>query len=310
MIGPLVLLIPWLVNTPPPITVRGNTDCPLPEAVIASLTEMMIPAPNTSDEVAEIENAGADLAITIRDRDGSLLLTRRLPRTDLSPPACAALAEAAAVVIATWQIEQHAELSLSQPGVHPPPPATTELVMPTPPTLESVPMGTEIFLGGALGTTVSQAGLIATVQANVGLRRRADRVGLWLALAVDGQRKVTQSGGTSAWRRMTAGLGPCLALGRGLVVAELGAQLFLGRTSVEGTGFAVDGNDDALSLGIEALLRLVGSGSVQPFLEGSVRAWFAPQEIEVLDSAQADSHASLPRVEGRLTAGLRVRLGT
>jgi hypothetical protein len=311
-LGALTLLTPLLVSVGGVVAVRGSSDCPSPAAVTALLPDMPSPAANAGDDVAVIDSAGPDLAISILGPDGSVHLTRRLARPEPSPTACAALAQAVAVVIATWEDQQSAGLSLLQPDVYPPAPAPPTVFRAAPPPLPagSEPGGAALFLQVALGASVSQSATLATGQIQLGLRGRTSRLGLWLALAVDGQGELSQAGGTSRWRRIALGLGPWVALSRGAVGSEVGVQLFLGRTSVEGSGFPTDRSDAAISPGFEALARLVGPGSVQPFLEGGVRGWFAPQEIDIVGAEQADSHASLPRLEARLMAGVRVRLGT
>jgi len=310
MIGWALHLAPLLVPVIGLTTVQGTSDCPSPAAVAAVLQGLSTPGRAGDDEVAFIDAAGSDLAITIVAGDGSLRLNRRLPRADASPDACSALAAAVAVMLASWDIEQRQDLSLSQAGVEPPPPAPPTIFRAEPPEPPGLSRGAELSIGVALGMAMSASSALVTGQVQLGVRRRGGRAGLWLTLAIDGEGDLSQAGGTSTWRRTTAGLGPWLALGRGAVTGEVGAQLFVGRTSVHGSGFAEDRSDHVTSPGVEAVARLVGPGELQPFLEGGVRGWFAPQEVDVLDPSQASSRASLPRVDGRLVAGVRVRFGS
>jgi len=296
-----------------PIAVQGSGDCPSPAQVATSLSGLSAAGTDSETDTAFVVTDGADVVITVRGPDGSPRLIRRIARVEGSPPNCAALATAAAVVIATWQIERSAELSLLQPGVYPPappPPARpAETVVQTTRQEPAPPREPDFFaIGAAVGTSRTSAGFTDMAQIQIAARVHRWPVGLSASLAADAQRDQPLASGTATWRRMTAGLGPWMALSEGLFAVEGGAQLFLGRTSVAGSGFVVDRTAQKLSPGLDAALRLVGTAAIQPFFEAAVRIWFAPQDVALVDAGPADSSATLPRLEARLSVGMRFEL--
>ena len=292
------------------LAVGGTSECPAP-AQVAALLPGMLPGTgaDAQEAYASIDPAGSAVAVTIRGLDGSLLLSRPLASPAGERATCQALALAVAVIIATWKIERNAELSLLQPDVYPPPAATAisdrvpaaEVVTARLPA-RAAPV---LLLGAAIGTSVDQAGIAGAGVVEVEVRRRG--LGARLSLVADTERDHAQDGGSVTWRRWSAGLGGVWRLPVTELGLELAGQALLGRVSVHGAGFGRDRTDHALAWGTEAAFRVVGAGTVQPFLEGAVRWWLSEQDVEVAGDTSGGS--ALPRGQGRITVGVRCRLG-
>jgi hypothetical protein len=292
------------------LVLRGTSECPAP-AQVAALLPGMLPqtGADAQDAYVTIDPVGSAVAITVRGLDGSLLLYRPLAPPSGERATCQALALAVAVIIATWKIERSAELSLLQPDLHPPPaalavPDRVPAAYVAAPALPAPP-GPVLLLGAAVGTSVDRAGIAGTGGVEVEVRRRS--LGVRLTLVADTERDYAQDGGTVTWRRWCTGLGAVWRLPVSALGLELAGQALLGRVTVQGAGFGIDRTDHALAWGTEAALRVVGAGAVQPFLEAAVRGWLSDQEVEVRGGGSDGS--ALPRVEGRITVGVRCRLG-
>jgi hypothetical protein len=277
------------------------------------LAGVLAPTERDEPEIVSIDPAGARVIITVRSPDGVVKLVRDLSVPAATPEACQDLAAAAAVVIATWKIQRNEDLSLLQPGVYPPDrsaldreaDARTPVVRAAPPGPEVIPTPVA-FLGASVGFSSDQVGFVGTARLDAGARRRDSRLGFQLALTADRQRTQVVADGASSWSRFTIGFGPALALGQGDVGVEALAQLFLGITSVEGHGYAIDQTDRAYSLGVDGIVRLLFPGRLQPFLEVGGRGWVAPQQdLVVVRPGQSDARTALPRAEIRFLAGLR-----
>lgn len=287
------------------MTVEGTSECPTP-AQVATLLPGMLPQTggDPQRELVSVDAIDGGLVVTVRGDDGSLLSSRTLADSG-QPGACQALAAAVAVVIATWNIERSAEPSLLQEGLYrlqaPPRVVDRDVAAPAPPKWT----GTILLLGAAVGTVVDRGGVAGTAGVEVEVRRR--RLGWRLTLVADTERDRAQDGGTVTWRRSSAALGGVWRAGGGEVGVELAVQAFLGRVSADGVGFGMDRTDHLVAWGGDGALRVVGAGALQPFLEGTIRGWLSDQEVEV--RASASSGSALPRVQGRVTVGVRCRFG-
>ena len=119
----------------PMVTVQGNTPCPTPQEV-ASLVAALLPSVGGAGEpdVAQLEQDGQRLRVTLRRSDGAELGRRWLSRSF----ACADLAAAASAVIASWESDVHPEFKLEIAGDQPPhaaaprPGRLAEIVAPLP----------------------------------------------------------------------------------------------------------------------------------------------------------------------------------
>src|SRR5262245_50285486 len=90
---PLVL---WLIFG---LTVQGDTVCPT-AAEVATRLAQVVPRDRDSNGVVYLSSAAGGVHIALYNRSGTQLAER-----ELEGNACAELAQAAAVVIASWQAE-------------------------------------------------------------------------------------------------------------------------------------------------------------------------------------------------------------
>jgi hypothetical protein len=289
-----------------PVQVQGTARCPTPAEITAIMSELLPATADPFPDIAWVETAGLDLSIALRDAEGNPLLFRKITASGT----CADLAAAAAVVIATWKVDQNPALSLQQPGVHPhaqaQPIARPEPVAKTPvqETVAAAPAPTHqpwLFdVASALGTSANSAGFVGTARAEVGVRRR--RLGLRTAFTSDISRDQSLAVGRVSWRRLTLGAGPSFVVAEGFATVELHAQLFVGFTSVSGRGFALNRQASDVSPGVASAVRVRRpSGTVRPWIEVGGQFWFAPQAIAILEASES---ASLPRTDARLMVGI------
>ncbi len=101
----------------PMVTVQGNTPCPTPQEV-TRLVAALLPSVGAAGQpdVAQLEQDGQRLRVTLRRYDGAELGRRWLSRAF----ACADLAAAVSAVIASWESDVHPEFQLEIAGDQPP----------------------------------------------------------------------------------------------------------------------------------------------------------------------------------------------
>lgn len=306
----IVLVLLAAVNAPVglPVHVIGTSRCPTPSEVAAILPELLPITNEARPDSAWIETAGLDLSITLRDPEGNTLLSRRIT----SHGTCWDLANAAAVVIATWKTERTPELSLLQPGVAPPAQVQTENTPPARPpaqVLVPAPAATErrrrlsIDLAAALGASANGMGWATRGRIEVGLRRQ--RVGLRVSLAGDTERDRSIEDGVASWRRLSVGLGPTIAILNRAVILELGAQCLAGITMVRGQSFDSNQRHSGFMPGLASTVRLgLGRGWARPYLEAGGQVWLAPEDLAVERSDLPAARVQLPRADLHAMLGL------
>jgi hypothetical protein len=209
---------------------------------------------------------------------------------------CDELADAAAVVISTWQLEAVARQRLPAP----PPPEVA--VAPPPPEVAAapVPVRRHWELGAGAGAGLAGAELAPAVLLVAGIA--GERLGLAARAHVSGNRQAEVPAGSAAWRRALLAVGPQLQLPAGRFIASGHAGVGLSWLSVAGRGFADARRHDDLIAGLAGGLRLAWSRpGLRPWLETGLAFW--PSRSVVYQEPDQRS-ATLPRVEILLTLGL------
>jgi len=302
--------------------VRGDSDCPSPDAV-ASRLRLLLPAdgelpPGAWLEIARPAAAAGSAAageIEVRMMVGTpprALGVRRLS----SPGSCDEAAQAAAVVAATWTASYRSPPPLWF-GDSPPPAvrkvdAASPLTQPGAGTAGGIravaPAATNVEsfaldVGAAFGAAAATSGTAAPfLAAEVDLRRHASGARL-LAMAF-GARTIGLGMGQVAWRRLMAGAGVAHAWGTPAVQLHVGGDVVAGATFLEGSGFAQNAATTSFDAGAGPWARLAAPLAAAPltvWVGAQGLAWAREQRIRV-DGAV--STGSLPRLDLLVGAGL------
>ncbi len=304
-----ILAFTFMAVNAPPVQVRGDSLCPSASEVAAILAEVLPPSEASYADTAWVEAVGLDLRIELRSLGGEIVFSRRV----VSSGTCADLATIAAVVIASWTAERNPGISLLQPGVSAPskpaasrPPSTT-ITETRGPAVPAQQKTREFELSLAVGSSESSSGFAGAARAELGMR--GQRLGLRSAFAAETERKETIASKSVVWRRYDLSLGSTLAVVKRPVMLEARAEIFAGITTVSGQTFDVNRNATAVAPGVALALRLgTATDRVRPWIEIGGQSWLAGQEITVTRQGQSDSRAPLPRLEGRLFAGISLVL--
>jgi hypothetical protein len=269
------------------VVIEGAGDCPAAAAVEERLRPLLSPGP--SADVARLTVEEQALRVTLVRADGSVAGSRVITGRHT----CDELADAAAVVISTWQLEATEQARLPAP----PPPAPVA-VMPAPAPAPPGRWRWELGAGGGAalsGSTLAPAALLVGVVAR-------ERWGLAARAHVSGNRETALPVGSAVWRRALLAVGPQVRFVGG--PAALDAQLGLGASwlHVAGRGFADARRHDDLVFGLGGGLRISWSRpGLRPWLEASAAVW--PGRSVVHDEPDQRS-ATLPRLELLANLGL------
>jgi hypothetical protein len=260
------------------VSVQGRSTCPSPQEVAAKLRPLLTDAlrPDHPAEVAEVSPDPGGLAVTLWRADGS----RAATRTVGGEHSCEELAEAAAVMIATWEDTGAAR------------PRTLAA-----PELEA---RWSWQVGGGAG--VSLAG--EAVAPSAAISASAGRGG-WLGVGLRGiltaSRDAGLPGGSARWRRALLAVGP--QAHAGWLDLHLGAGLSW--VALEGRGFTAARHHDAVAAALDGAVRMAWprTAAARGWMEVGLAFWPArTTAYEQPDQAEW----TLPRFEALLTVGVSV----
>lgn len=276
------------------IDVQGSSACPPPAAVRERLSQLIPDGDGSSRSgSARLESGPDGLHVRVNGADGALVGERTLP----GDHGCQELADAAAVMIASW-LGRSSIRGLAAPPL--PEPA---------PTVEVAARGNPRWdLGAGLGAAWSEAGLTPSAQASAALRLGRSAIGLRIQTIVTGWSETPFDGLDdlgARWRRSSLAFGPRLAVGGDWVAGELYVGAVASWLQIEGRGFPADQTrrSGSLVLGGTAGARLlVGRWSWQPFLDAAMGFWPGRRYIYTLPD---DRSAALPRSQLLGSLGLR-----
>ena len=268
------------------ITVEGNTNCPDPGDVAARL-QAVAPASRIAGKALLSESEGA-LRVQLVRANGSVVGERLL---DSRYP-CGELADAAALVLASWQGEFDAA-PVKAPSLR--------AVEVKPPTRSNLGLQFGLGLVAAGPRPLSAGGSLS-----VGVNKGAWGLGFQL-IATDFHRQPIDGGGEISWnrspvtltarRRFQSSTGLVLALDAGVA----GAALFSRGQGPE-VNLATASFDFGPSVGGQ-LLYNAGQGLL-PFLGISTVLWLQPREVKV----SSINSRFLPQVDSWFVLGLCWRL--
>ncbi len=331
----ITALLAWLVAINPVVRFVGQAGCPSTADVDARLRTLFPTAAGGGDrDVATLEEGRTHLRVIVRRPDGTTLGQRELQRDH----SCAELADAVALVVATWESDVHPEFALAlPPPVDRPaassvssdgapdrspdsPPVLQQRTRPadgpTGADLESVatpaPSRTGFDIGAALVAAAAphtldgsfESDLVAAVSVVAGWVPHGSGPGARVALGIAADRVIPLASGDAHWRRVTAAVGPQFRFSKltKTSVLDLHVELIAAGLDVHGQRFSVNGNDWSFDVGAGAGARLwLGTGTWRPWLDLSVAFW--PTE-HVVYAAPSQEAVSLPKIETLLALGL------
>jgi hypothetical protein len=286
--------MPWplLVLLLAGIEVTGDTTCPT-AAEIATRLAPLLPAqtqPSAAHRVT-VRREPAALLLTLEQADGATMATRRLAA---SAP-CADLAAAAAVVIATWQVELEGQgtigLWLDAPPAPVPPPDP-------PPRRPAVSLGVAGHAARAAGDTAPAAGLEAVLGLGEG------RGEAWLGLTGIGMHGVAHGPGRLTWSRLAVQAGARATVRSGWLRADGGAGVGVSYLRLAGAGYDPDRTAAALDPGVTLSARLgVERAGLYVWGGATLAAWPLTRELRVENLA---APRRMPRGEVLLSLGVQV----
>jgi hypothetical protein len=315
-----------LLAAPPALSVavEGTTTCPTPAEVTTRL-QTLLPRLDPWDAIehAHLVQDGVVLRVTLVDAKGTQVAERLLP----SSASCTALADAAALVIAAWKSDVHAQFAVDLPAVtppHPPPPTLTRTAAaPAAPGLLTPPAARAPDLELLLGAGISAAGPGSQPAPSAGERVRpwgaaapafvaraiympARSLGGDLFASFESDRTFGLAAGQVSWQRWAAGAGLQGQLVSRWLRLAAGADLALARVTLSGSGFLEDFSRTGWTPGATAQVRLAlpsEAPGIRPSLWWEIGAayWWRPEEARV---DPAGPTAQLPRLTLSTTIGV------
>jgi hypothetical protein len=239
--------------------------------------------PGRSDAayVARLNAAEGALLIDLVDAQDRTLRTRRLA---MNAP-CGELANASAVIIATWVGELH---PLRMGGV-----PLQRRKRPSRLRWEA----DAGFTAGLVGKQFSPGGVL-----EVEIAPRASRFGGRLALLGEAPRILAVDTGSAKYTRPMVQLGPNVRFVPWRMLLDLHAEASLAALVVEGSGFTSSRRDVDFDIGLGGGARAaIRAGPVAPYIGASVVGWLRKQEVQV---SGISTRTGLPRYEVLLSVGL------
>jgi hypothetical protein len=282
------------------IELAGDSTCPTASEVRARLAELPPPSAESTTVAprrAQLSSTPGTAHVELLDDRGSLLAERTLARSGT----CSELAEAVAVVLASWQAELDPELSTAV-GPLAAPRATVEPIgehaaaaMPerlAPFDLAVAPIlsvvNGDVAFGARVESTRSGRG---PVGAHAGLSATTTR-----------SQPIPALDAAARWQRVALALGPNLRLARAHPGVDLRAGTVVAVLHVEGSGVPRATSDTSVQLGLTTGLRALWSWRNAAGWVGA-DVYFFPGE----DRLSVGNHGDvgrLPRTELQLSLGM------
>jgi hypothetical protein len=259
LIGPLLFASPQL---------RGDVICPSAAEVGLRLSPLLPNAPTvdaegTAPDVVELVSKDGGTVVRMWDAAGSLSHQRELP----VEASCAERAAQAAVLIAAWEADLHADVTFP-PVVARAPPALPPAVAARresapPPEVSAIsaarvagPPSLDLAVGGELFVAAPPAAGVAPASAVEATWSGGGRVRGRLALMVTGTHGVRLTPGAVSWRRAALGAGVMFNLVRRRARLDLRADALGAAVIAQGSGFSADYGATSWQVGGDVALRV------------------------------------------------------
>ena len=223
----------------------------------------MVDADGTAPDVVELISKDGGAVVRMWDAAGSLSHQRALP----AEASCAERATEAAVLIAAWEADLHADVAFP-PVVAPEPPPLPPAVAvrresSTPPEMSAIsaprvtgPRSLDFAVGGELFVAAPPSAGVAPAGAVEAMWSGGGRFRGRLALMVTGTHGLRLAPGAVSWRRAALGAGVVLDLVRRRVSVDLRADALGAALIAQGSGFSADYGATSWQVGGDIGLRV------------------------------------------------------
>jgi hypothetical protein len=286
-------MIPIVAITAAAVTVYGATSCPSAGDVSAALAAADdVETPRAATRRVELQAVGDEVVLRLQDAAGTELATRKLVRAAAS---CAELAQAAAVIITSWQLHPD-EWTPEIPRLGPlHARAEVRHSRGSPPSL------VQYEVSAAFLTSIASDGTFAVGgQATTALTRRGARFLGRISVFGTDVREDRLGFGLIAWSRVALAAGAAYRFGTTWQL-ELQADAIAALLVLHGSGTAGSNAfnlDPGLRAGLRGMRRL---GQVAIFIETAVVGWLRSQRV---NADGASDTLEVPRFEVLLAAGV------
>jgi hypothetical protein len=274
-------MMPWLVIPLALQRVDGAASCPTPSEVAAVLASIGVA---DSADVATLLPVEGGVEVVLADERGERKKSRRL----LAEGSCAEMAQAAAVVIATWESELKAERL-----------KPVALAVPRAPRTRAIAFDVAGGATASFNPDVAFGGVLAA-----SLTPRRGRFGGRIAFSGAQTRDEALGTGHASYARYQLAFGPLYRLRPSRLLIDLHADVTVALLTIEGVGYQNSRRDLDVDPGLGAGARLgVRFGRVAPFVGLDVLGWLRRQRFTIEGASDV---AVLPRWELNLSLGLAV----
>jgi hypothetical protein len=244
--------------------------------------------------VAQVFRRDAVVTVALARADG-----RSIGRQTLEGTSCSDLAEAAAVILATWENDGTPGSGLSWPL---PPSTSSERRAPASPP-DPMPSSRERSWDVALGAGASLAprAFSLALMGSGSFAPGGGPFGLLVAGGLTGYGTIELPNGRVSWTRLALGGGPRVSWTTSGVVAAVHAGAYASWVRSEGEGFVTNRADDGFELALAGSVRLTLAGrGLRPWIEGG--AWFFPSPVLAYELPTGEG-AHLPKAGVLVLAG-------
>jgi hypothetical protein len=271
------------------LDIGGTVTCPSPEEVARKVRPLLRGGTvgDAGDRVS-IDRRENVIRVALLRADGHERGARNLDaRHD-----CDELADAAAVIVASWQPVAEPALGV--------PPLEASATTTRPSAAEAAVAVRRVHVGLAAAGDWAPRSLAAGLALEATWGRVRGGPGLHLRAAYLQHHSFALNAGDVAWRRIPAALGPAWSWRFGGFDLETDLALAAAWLTVAGSGFAANENASALDFGIATGFRVAARGAFAPWGGLALIAW--PRRTLV--TVDAGARGALPRVQGLVELGL------
>jgi hypothetical protein len=284
----LIATLTLLATQGSPTLVSGTGTCPAPADVQARLNLLVGGGDRQGESYsAQLVREHDTITITLKDVNAQIIATRALSHK----ASCEDLVAAAAVIIATWEVELRGRGNLG-------------LWQPVAPTLELPPTTTtpRWSIGGGFGYAFASDASAPGLWLQVARRREERRLQWHAGFAAHHAYRIALGQGDAQWSRIGAFVGPALGTLSQRYPGELALLAGASWLSMKGLGQVENDADFAVDPELRLLARMgIRIGSTVPWLAGMLAA-HPLQRTLALDPGPIER--SMPILEVGLIAGL------
>jgi hypothetical protein len=284
------------------LELAGDSTCPAASEVRARLSELPRPSAESTmaPRRAQLSSTPGTAHVELLDERGSLLAERTLARTGT----CSELAEAVAVVLASWQAELDPKLATAVGPLASPraaiEPIDAQATAVTPATSE--PAATfDLAVAPILSVVDGDVAFGARVEST---RVEGGPLGAYAGLSATTTRSepIPALDAAARWQRVALALGPNLRVTSAHPGLDLRAGAVVALLHVEGSGVPRAASDSSVQLGLTAGLRALWSWQNAAGWAGADVFYFPGHDR--LSVGNYGEVGRLPRTELQLSLGM------